>query len=62
MEIAECVPANETGYIETAVRLGTDPAFNQHLRRMILERNHVLYENVAVLREFERYLRTAVQT
>jgi predicted O-linked N-acetylglucosamine transferase (SPINDLY family) len=61
MGIADCIATDEATYIELAVRLGTDPAFNAFMRARILEHNHVLYEDPRVVREFERFFLTELR-
>jgi predicted O-linked N-acetylglucosamine transferase (SPINDLY family) len=61
MGITDCIAANDAAYVELAVRLGTDAAFNASMRARILERNHVLYENRTVVAEFERFFMTALR-
>ncbi|MBI5612440.1 MAG: tetratricopeptide repeat protein [Gammaproteobacteria bacterium] len=55
MAIEECVARDPGEYARIAVRLGTDPAFRQATRAKILARNHVLFEDMAAIREFERF-------
>ncbi len=61
MEMADCIAASEADYVDIAVRLGTDPAARQALRERILNRNHVLYEDLRVVREFERFFEEALR-
>jgi protein O-GlcNAc transferase len=61
MGITDCIAADESGYVELAVKLGTDAAFNASVRARILERNHVLYEDSRVPREFERFFSAALR-
>lgn len=60
MGITDCIAADPEGYIDIAVRLGTDREFNAGIRRAIAERSDVLYENVSVVREFERFFFSAL--
>ena len=55
MGITDCIAEDEAAYIDLAVRLGTDAAFNASMRARILERNQVLYEDRRVVMEFERF-------
>jgi protein O-GlcNAc transferase len=61
MGIADCIAASEADYVDIAVRLGTDPAARAELRARILGRNHVLYEDLRVVREFERFFEEALR-
>jgi protein O-GlcNAc transferase len=62
MEIPDCVAADEGSYVDIAVQIATDRGYRGELKRTILERRSVLYENSAVTREFERFFATAVRT
>ena len=55
MGITDCIAPDEAAYVDLAVRLGTDAAFNASMRARILERNQVLYEDRRVVMEFERF-------
>ena len=61
MGIADCIVPDAAAYVDLAVRLGTDPAFNASIRARILEHNHVLYENRRVVQEFERFFMMALR-
>jgi predicted O-linked N-acetylglucosamine transferase (SPINDLY family) len=55
MGILECIAADTRQYVDIAVRIATDPTHAQMLRTRILARNHVLFEDRAVVDEFERF-------
>lgn len=57
----DCVAASKAGYVKLAVRLGTDPAFRERVKAKILANNHVLYENLDGVREYERFFLRAVK-
>jgi len=59
MGIETCVAKDAEDYTAIAVRLATDPAFRQSVREQILTRNPVLYEDLSVVREFERFFLAA---
>jgi protein O-GlcNAc transferase len=59
MGISDCIAADPTDYVDIAVRLGTDSQFAAQMRERILAQNHVLFENLAVVREFERFFTEA---
>jgi hypothetical protein len=40
--------------------LGSDPDFNRDLRARLNASSHVLYEDIQVVREFERFFETAL--
>jgi len=48
-------------YVKLAVRLGTDPALRERVKAKILANNHVLYENLDVVRESERFFLRAIK-
>jgi predicted O-linked N-acetylglucosamine transferase (SPINDLY family) len=60
MGMRDCIAENPEQYVDIAVRLGTDMAFRDGVRARILERNHVLFEDLRVVREFERFFETAL--
>lgn len=60
MGIVECVAVDAANYIELAVRLGTDRAYRRAIHEEIMLRHGVLFENMEVVREFERFFREAV--
>jgi predicted O-linked N-acetylglucosamine transferase (SPINDLY family) len=61
MGMTECIAATPQKYISLAQRLGTDTVFRQQVKDQILSRNDVLYEDMNVVREFERCFETAHQ-
>jgi protein O-GlcNAc transferase len=60
MGILECVASDPQSYVDIATRVAADPVHRGDIKRRILERNAVLYENSEVTREFERFFTTAV--
>jgi predicted O-linked N-acetylglucosamine transferase (SPINDLY family) len=62
MGLPDCVADNPDDYVDTAVRLGTDPIHRARIKARILAANHVLYENYAAVREFERFCLQAVES
>lgn len=60
--IMDCVASTPKEYIEIAVRLGTDIDFRQELNRNILDRQHLLYEDISVVRELENFFIEAAET
>jgi protein O-GlcNAc transferase len=60
MELTECIARDERDYADIAVRLGTDASYRGQVRRQILDRNGVLFENRRVVEEFERFFVAAV--
>ncbi len=60
MEILDCIATDSRHYIDIAVRIGTDRLFAASLRRRILSRHHVLFEDPRVIGEFERFFTEAL--
>jgi predicted O-linked N-acetylglucosamine transferase (SPINDLY family) len=60
MEFTECIVQDAQDYIDRSVRLGTDAAYRAAVKEEILRRNGVLFEDLEVVREFERFFRDAV--
>jgi predicted O-linked N-acetylglucosamine transferase (SPINDLY family) len=54
MDFTECVAADTDDYVRIAVRLGTEEDYRRYARNEILRRNEVLFEDLRVVREFER--------
>ena len=60
MGVLDCVAHSPQEYIDIAVRLGTDPNYRQQVKDRILATNHVLYENLAAVRELEGFFQWAI--
>jgi len=58
MGIDGAIAHDGQGYIDEALRLGTDPEYRARASACILERNSVLFEDSEVIREFERFFST----
>jgi predicted O-linked N-acetylglucosamine transferase (SPINDLY family) len=61
MDIGDCIAKDAQDYVDIATNLANDSDFRRDVSGRILERNHVLFENDAVTREFERFFTTAVR-
>jgi protein O-GlcNAc transferase len=61
MDILDCIAKDPDDYIRIAVRLGTDRTYAREVRQRILERNHVLFANREVVKEFERFFIEALR-
>ena len=57
MNVLDCVVSTPEGYVERAVRLGTDRDFREGVRARIREASGVLFENAAGVRELEAFFR-----
>lgn len=55
MGILDCIAVDAANYIDIALRLGCDRSYAQSMRARIAARSHVLYEDMRVVREFERF-------
>jgi predicted O-linked N-acetylglucosamine transferase (SPINDLY family) len=59
MQLTDCVADSEERYVEIAVRLGRDADFRHHVRKAVVERRDVLFEDDRVPRAFESFFRHA---
>jgi len=62
MGLDDLVADSAQGYVERAVKLGRDPAYRAHMRTQILERCHVLFGDASVVRQFEAFFESALQS
>jgi predicted O-linked N-acetylglucosamine transferase (SPINDLY family) len=60
MGISSLSARSSEQYVEIALRLANDPAWRRQLGGELQRKKDVLYENVALVRELERFLETAV--
>jgi predicted O-linked N-acetylglucosamine transferase (SPINDLY family) len=60
MGITDCVARTADEYVQIALRLGTDKAYRDEISAKILANNGVLYEDLNVVREFERFFTESV--
>jgi predicted O-linked N-acetylglucosamine transferase (SPINDLY family) len=61
MNLTGCIAGDARSYIDRAVRLGVDASNRAALRAEILQRNAVLFEDIGVVREFERFFEESVR-
>jgi predicted O-linked N-acetylglucosamine transferase (SPINDLY family) len=61
MNIHDCVAESIQQYVDIAVKLGTDEAFNASVREKIRAASGVLYENDAAVREVEKFLESVAK-
>ena len=59
--VMDCVASNPREYVDIAIRLGTNKEYRENIKAKILARNHVLYENIEVVRELESFFEWAVE-
>ena len=60
MNVMDCVASTPEEYIDIAVRLATDREYRETIRTRILASNHVLYEDLSVVRELEQFFLRAL--
>jgi predicted O-linked N-acetylglucosamine transferase (SPINDLY family) len=61
MGISECIAADTGDYVDIAVGLGTDVDRRLEVEARISEASHVLFEDIASVREHERMLLDLVE-
>lgn len=62
MGLEECTASSAEEYVRLAVKLGTETDYRQHIKDEIERRSEVLFENMQVVREFERFFQEALAT
>jgi predicted O-linked N-acetylglucosamine transferase (SPINDLY family) len=60
MGLDHLIPRSREQYVSMAVRLGTDRSHRQKLRQEIANHSGVLFEDVEVVREYERFFEMAL--
>jgi protein O-GlcNAc transferase len=61
MGLADGIASDARSYIERAVAIATDASYRMTLTNEILERNAALFEDIDVVREFERFFARTVR-
>ena len=61
MKIDDCIVQYPGEYIQKALKLGKDPDYRASVKKKILERNSVLYENADAVRGLEEFFTSALQ-
>jgi predicted O-linked N-acetylglucosamine transferase (SPINDLY family) len=61
MGISECIAQTPEEYVKIAVRLGTDPEYNQHITGLIQKRSDVLFDDRRVGDDFLAFLTEIVK-
>jgi predicted O-linked N-acetylglucosamine transferase (SPINDLY family) len=61
MGIDALIADSAEAYVRLAVKLGRDRAWRRQMHDLILERNHVLYEDASVVRQFEQFFIDALE-
>lgn len=62
MGLTECIVDNAQAYIDQAVRLANDAGYRTAMKGEILKRNSALFEDIRVVREFERFFQETAST
>jgi predicted O-linked N-acetylglucosamine transferase (SPINDLY family) len=62
MGVLDCIASTPEEYVDLAVRLGTDKAYRARLSATLLANNHVLYEDIGMIRELEQFFLQALDT
>lgn len=60
MGITDTIATDAAQYVEIAVRVANDAAWRSALQARMAASNHVLFEDIRVVREFERFFSSAV--
>ena len=60
MGLTDCIANSAGHYVELALRLAVDGAYRKTIHQEIMRRSGVLFEDIQVVREFERFFREAV--
>jgi protein O-GlcNAc transferase len=61
MEILECIAKDAEDYVEIAVRLGCNQDFARAIKQRIVARSGILFEDLRVVTEFERFFLSALR-
>jgi len=57
MGVLDCVARDAGDYVDIAVRLGADPVYRRQIKAKIMAANNALFDDDAVVREYERVFR-----
>jgi predicted O-linked N-acetylglucosamine transferase (SPINDLY family) len=61
MDVLDCVASSKEDYVEKAVAIATDEDLRRVLSEKIMDRNHLLQEDMSVVRELEQFFLEAMQ-
>jgi len=61
MGIMDCIAKDAQSYIEIAFRLANDKAWRDKIKKNIIDRSDVLYEDIEAVRELEHFFESAVE-
>ncbi len=62
MGVMDCVAATPEEYVDIALRLAADAPYREAVRQKILEKNHLIFEDLGMVRELEKHLVAMVKT
>jgi protein O-GlcNAc transferase len=62
MGLTECIVDDAQAYIDQAVRLANDAGYRTSMNRKILDGNAALFQDIQVVREFERFFQEITST
>lgn len=60
MGFMDCVAKSPADYVDIAVKLGTDSGFRHEVRKKIQRGRHLIWEEMRVVTEFERFFESVV--
>jgi predicted O-linked N-acetylglucosamine transferase (SPINDLY family) len=55
MGIDDCIAYNIEQYIQIAIKLANNQHFRDEIKGKILKNKHILFENIEVIKEFEKF-------
>ena len=61
MGIMDCIVHTPQEYVDKAVRLAADASYREGIRRKICANNHLIFEDIAMIRELETHLKAMVR-
>jgi len=61
MGIYDCVATSNEEYINIAVHFGTNQTHRELVSRRLLEKSHLMWEDMQVVKEWERFLYNSVR-
>lgn len=62
IEVLDCVASSTEEYVELAVRLGSNRDYRRSVTERILAANHVLFEDIDAVRQYEAFFEQMVAT
>ncbi|MBC7474529.1 MAG: tetratricopeptide repeat protein [Candidatus Sericytochromatia bacterium] len=60
MEMQDCIAKDVDDYIEKVIELGTNKKYHQEISKKIVEKCDVVFENIGVVHEYERFFEYAL--